>query len=125
MEKQQLVCPSRQCSSTQAGFVSGFLSEELCDNTGVPPYSPGLAPADFELLPLANSALKGRRFCDGADSIKNATKELKRLSQNDIQECFDENTHFCQSLEEVCIFIGSLFWRKCSLIDCTVFISHK
>ena len=28
------------------------------------------------------SALKGRRYCDATDLIKNATAELKRLSQN-------------------------------------------
>jgi len=41
-----------------------------------------LAPADFYLLPRLKSALKGRRFCDATDIIKNATEELKRLSQN-------------------------------------------
>jgi len=40
-----------------------------------PPYSPDLAAADFYLL-------KGRRFCNATDIIKNATEELKRLSQN-------------------------------------------
>jgi hypothetical protein len=28
------------------------------------------------------SALKGRRFCDATDIIKDATEELKRLSKN-------------------------------------------
>jgi len=52
-----------------------------------PPYSPNLAPANFYLSPRLKSALKGRRFCDATD-IKNATEELKRLSQNDFQENF-------------------------------------
>jgi hypothetical protein len=34
------------------------------------------------------SALKGRRFCDATDIIKNATEELKMVSQNGFQECF-------------------------------------
>jgi hypothetical protein len=72
-----------------------------------PPNSPGLVQTDFELLSRLKSALKRRNFCDGADIIKNAMEELKRLSQNDLQECF--NINFCQSLEEVCIFIGRLF----------------
>jgi hypothetical protein len=32
--------------------------------------------------------LKGRRFGDATDNIKNATEELKMLSQNGFQECF-------------------------------------
>jgi hypothetical protein len=34
------------------------------------------------------SALRGWRFCDATDVIKNAAEELKRLSQNGFQECF-------------------------------------
>jgi len=45
MENQQLVSPSRQCSSTPIGFGQGFLSREQRDNTGAspPPFSPNLA----------------------------------------------------------------------------------
>jgi hypothetical protein len=32
--------------------------------------------------------LKGRRFCDATDMSKNATEELKGLSWNGLQECF-------------------------------------
>jgi hypothetical protein len=35
--------------------------------------------------------MKGRRFCDATDIIKNTTEELKRLSQNGFQECFQHN----------------------------------
>ena len=52
--------------------------------------TPDLAPAGFYLFPLLKSALKGRRFGDETDIIKNATKELKRFSQNDFQECFQQ-----------------------------------
>jgi hypothetical protein len=34
------------------------------------------------------STLKGQGFSDDADIIKNATEELKRLSQNGFQESF-------------------------------------
>jgi len=34
------------------------------------------------------SPLKGRRFYVAPDIIKNATEELKLLSQNEFQECF-------------------------------------
>jgi histone-lysine N-methyltransferase SETMAR len=47
-----------------------------------PPYSPDLAPTDFYMFPWLKSVLKGRRFCDVIDIIKNATEELKGLSQN-------------------------------------------
>ena len=52
------------------------------------PNCPDLAASDFYLYPRLKSALKGGRFYDGHDVIKNATKELKRLSQNGFQECF-------------------------------------
>jgi hypothetical protein len=55
----------------------------------LPPYFPDLATADFCLLPGLKSALKGLRFCDAADLTKNATRELKSLSQNGFQECFE------------------------------------
>jgi hypothetical protein len=38
------------------------------------------------LFPLPKSALKGRRFYDATDIIKNAMEELKRLPQNGYQE---------------------------------------
>jgi len=53
-----------------------------------PPYSPDLAAADLYMVPREKSALKGRRICDVTDVIKNATEELKRLSQNVFQKCF-------------------------------------
>jgi len=52
------------------------------------PYSPHLAAADFYLFPWLESALKGRRIGDATEIIKNATEELKSLSQNGFQECF-------------------------------------
>jgi len=35
--EEQLVSPSRQCSSTPVGFGQGFLSKEQCENTGASP----------------------------------------------------------------------------------------
>jgi hypothetical protein len=46
-----------------------------------PPYSRDLAAADFYLFRRLKSALKGRRFCDAIDIVKNATEELKSLSR--------------------------------------------
>jgi hypothetical protein len=45
-------------------------------------YSPYLVPPDLYLFQRLKSALKGHRFHDATDIIKNVTKELKRLSQN-------------------------------------------
>jgi hypothetical protein len=55
------------------------------------PYSPHLVPADFYLIPPLKSALKGRSFCDVTNTIKNVMEELKRLSQNGFQECFQHH----------------------------------
>jgi hypothetical protein len=42
------------------------------------------------MFPRLKSALKGRlRFSDATD-MKNATEELKRLSHNGFQECFQQ-----------------------------------
>jgi hypothetical protein len=85
VENLQSVSPSRQCSSTPVGFGQGFLSKEKYDNIAA---FPELAPADIYLFPLLKSVLKGRRFCDASDIIKNASEELKSLSQNVFLECF-------------------------------------
>ncbi|GBM12893.1 hypothetical protein AVEN_114971-1 [Araneus ventricosus] len=55
-----------------------------------PPYSPDLAPADFYLFPRLKMKLKGHRFVDSDKVIKNATKQLKDLSKNGFQECFEQ-----------------------------------
>jgi hypothetical protein len=47
-----------------------------------------MAPDDFYLLPQLISALNVRFFCGATDTMKNATEELKRVSQNGFQECF-------------------------------------
>jgi hypothetical protein len=88
MENQQLVSPSRQCSSTPVGSVKDFLTKNNVTTLEHSSYSSHLAPADFYLFPGLKSSLKGRRFCYATDIIKNATKELKRLLQNGLQEYF-------------------------------------
>jgi hypothetical protein len=81
MENLQLVPPSL-CSSTPVGVGQGLISKEKCDNIRASPYYPDMVPADFHLFPPLKSALKGRRFCDATDIIKNTKEELKRRSQN-------------------------------------------
>ena len=68
--------------------VKNFLSKKNVTTLERPPYSPDLAAADLYLFLRLKLALMRRRFCDSTDIIKNATEELKRLSQNCFQECF-------------------------------------
>jgi transposase len=63
-----------------------FLSNNNVKTLERPPYSPDLVPPDFFLLTQIKSTLKEQRFCVVTDIIKNATEELKRLSQNGFQE---------------------------------------
>jgi hypothetical protein len=49
-------------------------------------FSPDVAALDLCQFPRLKSAWQGRCFCDASDLIKNATEELKRLSQNGFQE---------------------------------------
>ena len=71
-------------------FVKDFLANTNVTTLQHQPYSPDPAPVDFQQLLRLRSALNGRRFCDGTDTIKNATEELKKLWQNGFQECFQQ-----------------------------------
>jgi histone-lysine N-methyltransferase SETMAR len=75
-------------------LVKDFSAKDNVTTLQHPPYSPELAPGNFYLFPPLNPSLNWRRFCDNTDITKNATKELKRLLQNDFQECFN---HFYSS----------------------------
>jgi hypothetical protein len=52
------------------------------------------------------SSLKGRRFCDDTETIKNATEKLKRLSQNGFQESFQ---HLYNRWQECILALGAYF----------------
>ena len=69
-------------------LVMDFFAKKNFTTLQYPPYSPYLAAADFYLLPRLKSALNGWHFFDATDIIKNETEQLKRLSQNSFQECF-------------------------------------
>jgi hypothetical protein len=79
MENQDLVSPSRQCSSTPVGFGLGFLNKKQRENTGASP-TPDLGPAEFYLFRQLKSALKGRRFCDATGIIKKSDGRAARAS---------------------------------------------
>jgi hypothetical protein len=88
MEKQKLVSPSLQCSRTPAVLVRDLLAKNNLTILMYSRYIPVVVPADFYQFPGLKSAWTGWGSYDVTDIIKNATKELKRLSQNGFQECF-------------------------------------
>jgi hypothetical protein len=92
-----MMCSARQCFRIPVGFGQGFPSKERSDNTGASP-NPLLTRIQqiSNLFPRLKSALKGRRFCDDTETIKNATEELKMLSQNGFQECIQHLYNLCQ-----------------------------
>jgi hypothetical protein len=69
-------------------LVKDVLAKSNATTLEHPPYSPDLGPADFYLFPRPKSALKGRRFCDITDFIKNATEELTEAPPNGFQESY-------------------------------------
>ena len=93
-------------------LVKDFLSKNNLTTLEHPLHFPNLTTADFHLFPWLKSALEGWCFCDGTDIIKNAMDKLKKLPQ-----MFPAPL---QLLAEVYTCTRGLFWRKCSLNDCTV-----
>jgi hypothetical protein len=69
-------------------LVTDFLAKNNVKTLQHTPYSLNLALADFYLFLQLKSALKGWHFCGANDIIKHVLEELKRLSQNGLQECF-------------------------------------
>jgi hypothetical protein len=65
-----------------------FLTKDHMTTLVHPPLFPDLALGDFYVFRLLGSALEKGRFRDATDRIKNAKEEMKSLSQNDFQECF-------------------------------------
>ena len=68
-------------------FGQGFPSKEERDNSGASPILSWSGCSRFLRVRLLKSRLKGQICCVAIDIIKNATEELKRLSQTDYQEC--------------------------------------
>jgi len=61
-------------------LIEVFLTKNNVTTLEQLPHSPELAPGNFYLLYRLKLALKGRRFCDATDIIKNAKEQLKSLS---------------------------------------------
>ena len=84
--------------------------------------SPNLAPADFYLFRRMKSALKGRRLFDATYIIKNATEELKTVSQNGFQECFQ---HLCSHWQKCIVAQGDYFEGNVVSFIVLFCVSHK
>jgi len=82
LENQYLVYHSRQCSKTPVGFGQGFRSKEQCGNTGTSHILSRPACNRLLLVPSTEISIGGVALCDATSIIRNATEELKRLSQN-------------------------------------------
>ena len=78
MVKQQLVYTSLQCSSITVCFGQCKTLAHWLD------------PGDFYFLSRMNSASNWHCLIDAINSIKNVTEELKILSKNGFQECFQQ-----------------------------------
>ncbi|GBL84997.1 Mariner Mos1 transposase [Araneus ventricosus] len=74
----------------RALIVKKYLARHSVTTLEHPPYSPDLAPADFYLFPRLKTKLKGHRFVYSDEVIENAMKQLKDLSNNGFQECFEQ-----------------------------------
>jgi hypothetical protein len=95
-------------------LVKGFIAKNYV-TTLEHPQSPDMAQAEFNLFPRLKSSLKGRRCCDAIDIIKNATEELKRISQNFLQDVSKTFTVVCRS---VCLSMGTTL--KKMQLECSV-----
>ncbi|KAJ4436239.1 hypothetical protein ANN_18869 [Periplaneta americana] len=73
----------------RAIIVKNFLARHNITALDHSPYSPDLSPPDYFLFPRLKSHLKGRRF-NAEEVIANATRALRRVSQNGFQACFQE-----------------------------------
>jgi hypothetical protein len=61
-----------------------------------PPYSPDLAAVGFLSVSSTEIRSEGIALFNAIDIIKNTTEELKRLSQNIYQQCFQHLYSRCQ-----------------------------
>jgi len=82
-------------------FVKDFLAKNNVTTLDHPLHYTNLAAADLYLLPQLKLILMGWCFCDTTDIIKNATDELKRISQNGLHAYF-QNLDSC--------------WQKCTFV---------
>jgi hypothetical protein len=115
MKKTTVVSLHDNAPAHRLILVKEFLAKNSVTTLEHSPNNPDLGPATFYLFPRQKSALKERRLCDATDIINNATKELKRLSQEGFQKCIQ---HFYSAGRSAQLHKGAIF-KKCHLTDCT------
>jgi hypothetical protein len=76
--------------SHSALVVKTFLAKHLAIETSHPPYSPGLAPADFFLFPMVKTPSKERGFRILKTLRKNVTAELNVIHLEAFVDCFQK-----------------------------------
>ena len=69
-------------------LIRSYLAKHQTPVVPHPPYSPGLAPADFFLFPKLKTTLKGRRFQTIEEIQENATRDLLAITESVFQEAF-------------------------------------
>ncbi|GBN03939.1 hypothetical protein AVEN_215441-1 [Araneus ventricosus] len=74
----------------RALMVKKYLARHSVITLEHPPYSHDLAPSDFYVFPRLKMKLEGHRFVDLDEVIENAMKQLKDLSKNGFQDCFEQ-----------------------------------
>jgi hypothetical protein len=73
--------------------VCEFLAKKWITKLDHPTYSPHLAPWEFSQFPKLKDALKSCRFDDISDNQCHVVKELKNISDDLFQECFEQWKH--------------------------------
>jgi histone-lysine N-methyltransferase SETMAR len=106
MDNQQLALLHDNASAQLSVLLKDFLSMNNVTTLEHPPYSPDMTPANFYPFLRLKSAVRGRRVYIATDIFKNATEELKRLSQNGFQERFQ---HFYSCWQKRIVAEGDYF----------------
>ena len=70
--------------------INEFLAEKRIPVVTQPPYSPDLSPCDFLLFPRLKNHLKGRHFGTLDNIQKSVTDELKGISAEAFQYCYEQ-----------------------------------
>ena len=123
MEKQQWFLVHNNAPAHQSILVKNYLARNNVTTLEHPRFSTDLAPIGFYPFHQLKSVLKERRFCGATNIIKNATEELKRLSQNGFQECFEDRYSSWQIYIAAHGAILKEMWLKC--VYSFVFIRNK
>ena len=115
MENKRCVFSFTTMLQHTSQFGQGFPSKELRDIMGTSGCS------RFLPVPQLKSRLKGQSFYDATDIIKNAKEELKMLSKNGFQECFQ---HFYSCYQKRIVTQGNYFEGNVASVIVTFCISQ-